>query len=128
MLTTTHLYDRPATIEEIKSASFWYEPSYTEVYRYAPQSLSWYYVEHYPLTKFGSAEEWKAFFEQAQRERADECDPGQGYYDDLLDEIIEPVVIVDDGNQIDLWDGNHRIGGSFVAGRLTIKALIGIKK
>lgn len=71
--------------------------------------------------------EWIKFFRQEQQAWAEEGQPDR--YDDLLKgPINDPVVLVKIGKKYDVVDGLHRIAASFVAGRKSIPAVIGVPK
>ncbi|MBN3760890.1 hypothetical protein G3O01_08695 [Burkholderia sp. Ac-20365] len=90
-----------------------------------PDGAYWRLIDDYPLALFGEAGEWVRFFDSEVANWTADGDPNR--FDDILTEAIrEPVVALDSGGIRYVWDGNHRIGGSFKAGRLTIPAIIGV--
>ena len=94
-----------------------------------PNTFHWDEHKEYPVSNFITAndtkEAWIEWFKFEQKIWADEGQPDR--FDDMLTaEIAEPVYGVDlgDGEAL-LWDGNHRVAASVVAGRETIPAIIG---
>ena len=96
------------------------------------KEFNWTYYEAFPLERFIgignlSAEEWVNHFNDEQTWAAE--DGREGYYDDMiLKPIEEPIVAVELGDKMELWDGYHRIGASFAKGAKTIRAIIGTRK
>ena len=89
------------------------------------RDLVWVFEENYPIDqiKFGggdepnSPEDWALWFQVENK---------SGRYSSMVDEIFEPVIIVESSNGIGyLWEGCHRTGASCLAGRSTIPAIVG---
>jgi len=71
-------------------------------------------------------EDWAKWFIEEQQSAAE--DIRVGYYDDILAEnIYEPIIIVSRLSGMFIWDGYHRVGGSCLANRCTIPAIVGLK-
>ena len=88
----------------------------------------WVYFPEFPIERFlsgnMSSEEWVMHFDNEQKMAAE--DGREGYYDDMiLKPIKEPIVAVDLGSEMAIWDGYHRVGASFKKGAKTIRAIIG---
>lgn len=88
--------------------------------------VEWRFEERYPLSRLGDPEEWREWFEGEVEAWSEEGQPGR--YDDMLDRPIEEPVIVFEEPRPELWDGNHRTGASFAAGRRTIPAIVGRRR
>lgn len=77
---------------------------------------------------FPLIDRWIAWFRHECDAVAEELD-GEREWDCLgEEEIDEPIVISIDGERVQIWDGWHRTGGSFAAGRITIPAIVGRPK
>src|SRR6218665_1198949 len=69
---------------------------------------------------------WTSWF--AGEQQMHEEDGRPGYYDSLLNsDIVNPVVIYDDGEFGYVWDGYHRVGASVTKGLQTVKAIVGYR-
>lgn len=87
----------------------------------------WRYEPNYPMAKFGSSSEWSEWMREEIKMWAEEGQPDR-YDDEVANPIREPVIAVEVDGKATLWDGNHRVGGSAIAARPTIPAVIGTAK
>ena len=73
-------------------------------------------------------EAWAAWMAEEIEAAADDERPGK--YDEILEkDIQEPIVIhLDEAGKGRIWDGFHRTGGSHMAERRTIPAIVGRRK
>ena len=93
--------------------------------------FNWVYHPEFPIERFitgnMSPKEWAKHFTNEQKWAAE--DGREGYYEDMiLEPIVEPIVAVDLGGEMAIWDGYHRVGASFKKGSKTIRAIIGSRK
>jgi hypothetical protein len=87
------------------------------------ERFAWKYVPEYPISKFGTAKEWKEYFKG-------ELEGVDGQWEELLNEYVRdtsiaPVVVVQVNNQAYLWDGSHRVGAAATVGLKHIAAIVG---
>lgn len=87
-------------------------------------SLSWTYIEQFPIKKLLGVHGLKTPAEWA--EYSQNHAPGaelQG-----VEELDNPIIItVDSNGRLDIWDGMHRTGEFFYQGRDTIPAFVGVE-
>lgn len=97
-----------------------------------PSQASWSYVESFPLEAFlcedmHSGMDWTTWFDdEAENFLLDGMDGIVDTMESIVTGPIEqPVVALIKDGVAYLWDGNHRVGGSFKAGRSHISAVVG---
>lgn len=88
------------------------------------ESLQWYLVEDYPLSRIAFCPD-EAWFAAERKMHAEEGRPEM--YDDMFSGPIHtPIIVRQDGDLGYIWDGWHRTGASVVLGRTSIIALVGV--
>lgn len=89
----------------------------------------WRYEPAYPLDRFRemTPERWRSYMRNEMQAAEDE-DWARDYEDIVDNDIREPVIAVEIGGKAYLWDGFHRVGGSHLADRARIPAIIGTPK
>ena len=86
--------------------------------------LEWFEVSNYPISRLIDATD-KNWLDAECQMWADEGYP-QRYNDIISQDIVDPIIVYDDGNNGYTWDGFHRIAATIVKGKTTIKAVVGI--
>lgn len=86
----------------------------------------WNLETSYPIDRIRdrTRTQWRVWMDREIRMWAREGDP-ERFDDELRNPIREPVVVVEMEGRAYVWDGNHRIGGSVVADRMVVPAIVG---
>lgn len=71
--------------------------------------------------------QWTSWFHQECEMLAEEIGDASDWERLSVQEILEPVVVTVEADRVQIWDGWHRIGASFAAGRTTIPAIVGVR-
>ena len=93
------------------------------------EEFTWTYYPTFPIKRFADEmdpESWITWFDEECQYHADDGRPDQ-YTDILTENINEPVIAVDLGHKMAIWDGYHRVGASFKKGAETIPAVVGVR-
>jgi hypothetical protein len=91
----------------------------------APNAAIWEVQEAFPLALFGPIERWVEWFAGECGLWAEEGEPNR--FDSMKSgEIREPIVLLMRNGVAHVWDGSHRIAASLVAGKATIRAIVGV--
>lgn len=119
--------------DDLREIARGYEGNIYDVVGQPPNGLAadydWRYEPDYPLDGFHemTPENWRAWMQQEIND-ADTDGLDRDYLDIIETDIREPIVVVEVGNDAYIWDGYHRVGGSFVAHRTSIPAIVGTPK
>jgi hypothetical protein len=96
------------------------------------REVDWRADDDYALAPFvdlmaGGYDDWVEWFHE---ECVMQVEEGRdGYLDLLLEEIEEPVTVVElSGDRVDVWDGWHRIGASIVRRAEVVPVLVGDRR
>jgi hypothetical protein len=119
--------ESPETLRRIASGYACTEDEEGDV---APGDAAWSFVADYPLEallgKMGGRDQWLEWLRDESRFSMEEGRAGYGYL--LVQDIREPVVLVEvDGRPL-IWDGWHRIAAAVVKGQRAIGAVVGHPK
>lgn len=108
------------------------DPGYCE-----PGNADWRFVEDYPLDALRGYMEasgegrWEQWFRSEIDDLLESPDePGvvariNAYRSFIEEGIDEAVILLERDGKPHIWDGHHRIGAAFTAGRATIPAIVG---
>ncbi|MFW5872262.1 MAG: hypothetical protein ACOCUT_04070 [bacterium] len=89
-----------------------------------PEKLQWIEILDYPIERLHDAPDAKWFIAE-QEMWAKDGQPER--YNDMLDrEIVDHIIVYDNGEGGYIWDGNHRIGARLFLGETTVKAFVGV--
>lgn len=116
--------DRPqlASAEQVEeAASVQYENQAAADAGYAPaDELRWLIVENYPVARLAGLPD-RQWWEQEQAASG-------GRWSELeSQDVILPVVIMDDGQAGHVWDGYHRATATVLRGKATLPAIVGVR-
>ncbi|KAF1702898.1 hypothetical protein CSC66_08985 [Pseudoxanthomonas kaohsiungensis] len=116
--------DRPqlaSAQQEEEAASVQYENQAAGDAGYAPaDELRWLIVDNYPVARLAGLPD-RQWWEQEQ------AGSGGRWSELESQDVILPVVIMDDGQAGHVWDGYHRATATVLRGKATLPAIVGVR-
>jgi len=92
---------------------------------YDPKDVQWTYDPQFDLACTGTAAEWIAWFNQ-ECQWAEEDGRPDAYTDLLVEDLVDPIIIVLHEGVGYIWDGNHRVGATWTRHRHHLPAIVGV--